>query len=121
MSQKTDAVSALNVAIKATTQHAKLAIAAASKLAAAPGASAGAVAALGDCKESYNDALDNLQSAMDALESKDIGTVNSMVSAVVTNSESCEDAFEGDSLLSDYDDKLRKMASNVLAIASLIK
>ncbi|PON93202.1 Pectinesterase inhibitor domain containing protein [Trema orientale] len=120
MSKKVDAVSLLLPAIKAATQHAKLSLAAASKLAAAPGASEGLVAALGSCKESYNDALVNLQSAAEAAASGDVGTVNSMVSAVVTDSENCEDAFEEESPLFDYDDKLRKMASNCLAIASLV-
>lgn len=123
MVRKPEPFSLLGPAIKATSAHAKVALSAATRLAVAPGASEDLVAALGTCTDSYNDALENLGVAMGALATKDIGTVNSMVSAVVTASEDCEDSFqfEGESPMFDYDDKLRKLASNCLAIASLIK
>ncbi|KAF4359939.1 hypothetical protein G4B88_028690 [Cannabis sativa] len=117
---KAEPISLLGLAIKATTVHAKKALAMASKLAAAPGASKGDVMSLESCKEIYDDAISNLENANEAVGSRDIGTVNSMMSAVVTDSENCEDSFDGDSPLFKYDDKLRKMASNCLAIASLI-
>ncbi|KAL5541960.1 hypothetical protein UlMin_009670 [Ulmus minor] len=117
---KLNPYSALESSIKASTVQAKTAMAAATKLAKNPKTSKYAIAALKDCQDNYSDALDNLQAAMDALPSKDIGTANTMLSAVITDSETCEDSFEGDSLMVDYNDKLRKMTSNCLAIASLI-
>ncbi|XP_062104375.1 pectinesterase inhibitor 4 [Humulus lupulus] len=117
---KVEPISLLGLAIKATKLHVKNALAMASKLAAAPGASEGDVMSLESCKEIYDDAMYNLESANEAVGSRDIGTVNSMMSAVVTDSENCEDSFDGESPLFKYDDKLRKMASNCLAIASLI-
>ncbi|EXB71065.1 Pectinesterase inhibitor [Morus notabilis] len=115
--------SALAAAIKAASQHAKQAAATAAKLAASREANEDDKEAIGTCKDSYEDALDNLQQAAEAVPSQDIGTVNSMLSAVVTDSENCGDATEGTEAgtkLSKYDDKLRKLASNGLAIASLI-
>jgi len=53
---------------------------------------------------------------------RDIGTINTMLSAALTDFVTCEDEFSGEtSELSPYDDKGTKMASNCLAIASLIK
>ncbi|KAB2599316.1 vegetative cell wall protein gp1 [Pyrus ussuriensis x Pyrus communis] len=119
---KVDPVSALGMTIKACTAHAQMSLAAASKLVTMPNTARGTIAALSDCKDLYSDALDGLQSAIDAIQSHDIGTINSMLSGVVTDAVTCGDGFEGEqSPLGDYDDKLRKMASNCLAIASLIK
>jgi|UniRef100_A0A2N9IQB4 pectinesterase inhibitor-like protein len=124
LSGKTDPISVLEMAINAATQHAKNAMAMASKLSAVPKATTDSANAplFEDCKEMYSDALDNLQSAMDAIPSRDIGTINSMLSAALTDFVTCEDGFSGEtSPLSPYDDKGTKMASNCLAIASLIK
>ncbi|CAB4274906.1 unnamed protein product [Prunus armeniaca] len=119
---KLDPVAVLEMTIKAATTHAKLSLAAASKLVLMNNIARGTAAALSDCKDMYGDALDGLQSAMDAIQSRDIGTINSMLSGVVTDAVTCGDGFEGEnSPLGDYDDKLHKMASNCLAIASLIK
>ncbi|KAM1923305.1 hypothetical protein ACFX15_021240 [Malus domestica] len=119
---KVDPISALELVIKACTAHAQMSLAAASKLVTTPNTARGTVAALSDCKEMYSDALDGLQSAIDAIQSRDMGTINSMLSGVVTDAVTCGDGFEGQqSPLGDYDDKLHKMASNGLAIASLIK
>lgn len=118
---KTDPVSVLESAIKATTQHAKQAMSHATKLASAPNLPTRKSNALSDCQYMFSDALDNLQSAMEALPSRDFGTVNSMLSAVITDSETCEDGFSGTSPLADFDATLRMMGSNCLAISSLIK
>lgn len=114
---------ALSFAIKAATQHARLAIAALARLVKAPGADEDAGEGLGVCKDSYSDALDNLQAAVDALSSKDVPTANSMLSAVVTDSQNCGDALEGTeagAAMTKYNDKLRMLASNCLAIASFV-
>jgi len=74
-----------------------------------------------DCVGIYADALDNLRNAMDAIKSLDIGTINSMVSAALTDFDTCEDGFSGASPLSFYDQKGIKLASVCLAIATLVK
>lgn len=124
LSDKTDPISVLEMAIKACTQHVKDAIATALVLTNVHKAStdSGNIPIFKDCTEMYNDALDNLQSAMDAIPARDIGTINTMLSAALTDFVTCEDEFSGEtSELSPYDDKGTKMASNCLAIASLIK
>ncbi|KAL4643117.1 hypothetical protein ACB092_02G070500 [Castanea dentata] len=124
LSGKTDPISVLEMAIKACTQHVKDAIATASVLTNVHKAStdSGNIPFFKDCTEMYNDALDNLQSAMDAIPARDIGTINTMLSAALSDFVTCEDEFSGEtSELSPYDDKGTKMASNCLAIASLIK
>ncbi|KAK6930270.1 Pectinesterase inhibitor domain [Dillenia turbinata] len=126
---KTDTISVLEIVIKACVQHAKLALKAAKQLSKKSGVSQILSSGADVCRENFEDALDNLQRAMDAIPGKDIGTINSMLSAVVTDAGSCEDAFqEGPVPDSDeeppmkiYYDKLSKMASNCLAVASLIQ
>ncbi|XP_057957294.1 vegetative cell wall protein gp1 [Malania oleifera] len=114
---KTDALSVLETAIRAVITNARLALAASKSFPAisdSPG--------LETCNDSYNDALDNLLDSMDSLATKDIGTVNSMLSAVITDIEACIDAFSGsNSPFGIFDEKVKKMTSNCLAIASLVK
>lgn len=116
---KVDVISVLEVAVKACSLHAKKALSIASKVVKTePGISA----AVSDCMDMYNDVLDNIESAVDALSARDTGTFNSMLSAVLTDFGTCEDGFAGEkSPLSEIDDKGTKLASNCLAIASLIK
>ncbi|KAK9288788.1 hypothetical protein L1049_017252 [Liquidambar formosana] len=117
---KIDVHSVIEMAIKACSHHAKLAILAASKLARGS-SDATTVSSINDCKDFYSDALDNLQSARDAIASRDIGTINIMLSAAVTDFGTCEDGFAGESSpLAHFNEKLSKLASNCLAIASLI-
>ncbi|KAG6726299.1 hypothetical protein I3843_02G062400 [Carya illinoinensis] len=117
---KVDVISVLEVAVKACSLHAKLALSIASKvLKTKPGINSAAVS---DCMEMYNDVLDNIESAVDALSARDTGTFNSMLSAILTDYGTCEDGFAGQRTpLSEVDDKGTKLASNCLAIASLIK
>ncbi|XP_034685673.1 pectinesterase inhibitor 10-like [Vitis riparia] len=115
-----DPVSMLYVAIKACTQHAQLSLNTAQKIAEAPSTNPTTASNLSDCQDSYSDALDNLQAANDALGIRDFGAVNSMLSAVVTDASDCQDLFPGKSSpMLHYEVKLRQMASNCLAIASL--
>ncbi|KAK1294451.1 hypothetical protein QJS10_CPA16g01655 [Acorus calamus] len=76
------------------------------------------------CTESYDDALDNLKSATNAIADRDAGTLDSMLSAAMTDFGTCEDSFmETPGILSPmakYDDTLTKLASNCLVIAKLV-
>lgn len=110
------------MAIRASSSQIRLTIAAADKLGHAHANNLPTVVSrLGHCKDSYRDALDNLQNAMDAIPDHDFGTINSMLSAAVTDFSDCDDAFEGMAQYSNHDGHLTKMVSNCLAIASLVK
>ncbi|KAB1213847.1 Pectinesterase inhibitor [Morella rubra] len=115
---KSDPVSVLQMAIKACTAHANSALAAASSLVKTYKSLAPAI---GDCKDSYRDVMDNLQNAKDAIPTHDIGTINSMLSAALSDFGTCDDGFTGGtSPLANYDAKGTKLASICLAVASLI-
>ncbi|KAM7278537.1 hypothetical protein ACFE04_005671 [Oxalis oulophora] len=121
---KTDPVAVLRTAIQAAGEATKMALAVATKMASSKGTDKSTASRLNDCKDSYEDALDNFQSAVEAIASLDIGTINSMLSAVVTDYSTCDDGFiefNQESLLATYNAKLTKMGSNCLAIASLVK
>jgi len=77
-----------------------------------------------DCKDSYDEAMSNFEKAMNALPERDFGTVNIMLSAVITDMGDCEDGLSSTRSIfpiSDYAEKLTNMTSNCLAIASLIQ
>jgi len=120
-----DLVSILETAIKACTHHAENATAEATKIALDPTTPATTVSYLQSCKDSYDDALDNLEAAADAIKARDIGTINSMLSAALTDFGSCDEGFAetpgGKSPMADIDDMLGHLASNCLALASLLK
>ncbi|KAA8531230.1 hypothetical protein F0562_005856 [Nyssa sinensis] len=117
---KTDTISVLEMAMKASTNQTKMAISKITKLVGSPATPPQTVSILNDCKDSYNDALENFQYAMGALPDRDIGTMNSMLSASITDYGDCEDAFaEQTSPLADYSEKLMHMVDNCLAIVSL--
>ncbi|KAL3508156.1 hypothetical protein ACH5RR_033538 [Cinchona calisaya] len=119
----TNEFSVLEVAIKAGNEYAKFALSTIRKLASTPGTPHEIVSILNDCKDSYEDVLYNFQKAMTALPERDIGTMNTMLSAVLTDAGDCEDAFAGanfPSPMSNFGEKLINMTSNCLAIVSLI-
>ncbi|KAG9457863.1 hypothetical protein H6P81_002371 [Aristolochia fimbriata] len=76
------------------------------------------------CRESYSDALNNLEDAVAALASGDKNSFNIMVSAAMTDFVSCEDGFEEMDTVSPlkaFDGNLKEIASNILAVASAIQ
>ena len=109
-----DPSSLLATAIKAASHHAVAAMTEISRMAAAKSTDEETAAALTRCKDSYGDAIDNLRNASEAISRRDDGTANSMLSAVVTDSGDCEDSFQGKSPVFEYNEKVRKMASNCL-------
>ncbi|KAF7145896.1 hypothetical protein RHSIM_Rhsim04G0235100 [Rhododendron simsii] len=114
----TDPETVVGIAIKGATEHTKIAVSLAAKLALAPSPLA---SVYGDCKDSYDDALENFESAMNALAVGDVGTMNSMLSAAITDFSDCDDGLLGKSSpLLDVDSALSQMTSNCLAITSLI-
>ncbi|KAI4344791.1 hypothetical protein L6164_011980 [Bauhinia variegata] len=74
------------------------------------------------CEDEYKDASDNLKNAMPAVKTRDIGTLQSMLSAVIADVTTCTDEMNGKkSALEAHDKMISNMASNCLAIASLVK
>ncbi|XP_010464252.1 PREDICTED: putative uncharacterized protein DDB_G0290521 [Camelina sativa] len=109
---KPDVSSVLVLAIQASINATKAAMAIVEKVAA------------DDCKELYDDALANLEDATNAVKTRDIATVNTNLSAAMTDYSTCNDGFEeaGEpNPLADVSGKLTKMVSNCLAISTLIK
>lgn len=124
LSGKIDPVSILQLQIKACGNQTHAALQEVLKLIKDPSTSTIASTCLQQCQETYNDALDNLQNAISAIAARDKGTLNSMLSAAMTDYETCEDGFAelpiSSSPMAVADELLSKLASNCLAIATLI-
>lgn len=114
----------LQLQIKACDNQTRIALQEVLELIKDPSTSTIASTCLQQCQETYNDALDNLQNAVSAIAARDKGTLNSMLSAVITDYETCEDGFAelpiSSSPMAVADELLSKLASNCLAIATLI-
>lgn len=67
---------------------------------------------LGDCKEKYNNALENLHRAMKAIPPHDLSTVTVMLSVVMVGDSVCDNGFK--------EHKVSITANIYLSIASLI-
>ncbi|XVF62458.1 hypothetical protein PTKIN_Ptkin09bG0009400 [Pterospermum kingtungense] len=125
---KTDLISVIGMLIKASTEQTKQAIATATAMANEAKSDARKLSNFEDCKEVYDDALDNLQEAVDAIPVHDIGTLLTMVSAAVSDYGTCDDGFTGQpnpipdgvSPMADINEHLMNMAGNILALARLI-
>ncbi|KAH0465099.1 hypothetical protein IEQ34_005202 [Dendrobium chrysotoxum] len=77
---------------------------------------------LHDCIDVYDDALDNLEAAKEAISVGDIGTRDSMLSAMISNFGTCEDGFAEFSIkspLEDWSETLQSMTDNCLAIINM--
>lgn len=81
-------------------------------------------ASLGVCKDNYADAQDNIDQARAALVAGDKSTVNIMMSAAMSDYETCEDGFMElpgvRSPIASFNDMLSKIGSNCLAIAEMV-
>ncbi|CAA0829393.1 Plant invertase/pectin methylesterase inhibitor superfamily protein [Striga hermonthica] len=89
----------------------------------APGSPHEMGSVLRDCRDSYDDAVYNFESAIDAFPRRDTGTMKSMLSAVITNVGDCNDGlapFRDESPFTSVAEKLTNMTSNCLAIVSLL-
>lgn len=116
--------SVLGASINATDDIAKAALLAAKKIAHFPGTPPELASVLEVCEETYGTALDNFDKAKEAYDTQDIGTMNTMLSAVISNIEDCNTEFSSLNLplpapIAEFGDKLRNMTSNCLAIVSL--
>ncbi|CAK8531564.1 unnamed protein product [Lathyrus sativus] len=122
LTQNFDMINVLEAAIKACSIQIKLTITKVAKHAARNPEVANAVL---ECKDQYQNAMDNLQKAMDALPARDLGTVTVMLSTVMADVSTCESAFEDlkqspNNEQSKTDGLVSITVSNCLSIASLI-
>lgn len=79
---------------------------------------------LSDCRDVYSDAIQNLQDSVQALNDKSYDTLQSLVSAAMTDSETCEDGFKEmkglSSPLTEQNQYFSRLCSNFLAINTLL-
>ena len=122
ISNNFDMINVLEAAIKVCSIQIKMTITKVAKHAAHNPEIANAVA---ECRDQYNNAMENLKRAMDALSSRDLGTITVMVSDVMADVSTCESAFEDlkashSSAMSKTDGLVSITVSNCLSIANLI-
>ncbi|KAL6535685.1 hypothetical protein OROMI_027059 [Orobanche minor] len=113
--------SVLRFAVQAGSEYAKEALSVAKNLVSRRDTSPELRSTLKDCKNSYDTAVENFAKTIDAFATKDVGTMRSVLSAVITFVGDCEDEFaemQTQSPLSGYAEKLTDMTSNCLAIVS---
>ncbi|CAL9096294.1 unnamed protein product [Musa textilis] len=118
-----DAASMLKLQMMACRKRAQIAQSQVSALVSHPGASDKLASSLQVCSDMYDDVLDSLDTAADAMASHDKGTLDSMLSGLISDFSTCEDAFAEDSITSPMaavDGLLTKLASNCLAFSSLL-
>jgi pectinesterase inhibitor-like protein len=79
---------------------------------------------LSDCAEEYSEALENLQDSGGALVNGDYDGVDNLVSAAMSDAETCEDGFSDENVysspLSERNRYFSELCSNALAITKLL-
>ncbi|KAB1202710.1 hypothetical protein CJ030_MR7G024230 [Morella rubra] len=76
------------------------------------------------CKENFDDAIFNLKTSLKNLKTRDLDSLNTNLSAALSDYVTCDDAFTESSQnnpIGDTDTLLRHMASNCLYLSSLLK
>ncbi|KAL0433932.1 UNVERIFIED_CONTAM: hypothetical protein Slati_2727500 [Sesamum latifolium] len=120
---KTGVEPVLEASVKASDEFAKTALSLVKKEQKKPGVSTKMQATLKDCKDGYDSAVENFEKTINAFAVHDVGTMRSMLSAVITFVGDCEDGFaemQESSPLSTSAKQLTSMTSNCLAISSLM-
>ncbi|GAV83071.1 PMEI domain-containing protein [Cephalotus follicularis] len=119
----TDPISVLMLEIQALANQTRQSIDKATEISEDSSTSSLTVTCLKTCIDMYQTAIDDLQSALDAIAARDRGTLNSFLSAVYTDIDTCSDTFaEQDDLVSPMDETdmgLKKLSANNLDIATV--
>ncbi|WOL16429.1 vegetative cell wall protein gp1-like [Canna indica] len=118
-----DPAKLLILEMKAMRVKVQEALTKAGALANKPGMDSRSASYLQVCSDVYDDALDSLDAAEKALQVKDKGTLDSMLSGLITDFVTCEDGFDEADLASPMeadDGLLKKLGSNCLAFAELV-
>lgn len=75
------------------------------------------LASLKGCKDDFNDALEDIQTAVDAISSGDYGTLTTYLSSAIDDYGQCDDEFTGINPLLNQNARLRHIVDNCLAFA----
>ena len=120
--KRLDGAGVLRLAMAAVRAKAAEASDAAAALANDPKTQPGARGPLNDCVDSFDDLSYNLEQAEKALAAGDRGTTGTMLDAVRTDVDTCDQGFEEredlKKVMGKWDAELAKLASNCLAIAT---
>ena len=119
---RTDPISVLKMGMQALHKSFEEATAVAAKLNKDPSSSAVVKDSLDTCLESFDSGMSDLNDALIAISSHDIGKLSTMLSATITYPDTCEEAFAEqpglDSPMKEMDRKLTTLASINLAISA---
>lgn len=119
----TDSVGVLKLAMEAVRQKVIVAMNAATDRMNAPGVDGTTKDALDSCTSSYSDIKTSLDSVDDALKRGDVDTAHTNLDSVETDLTTCDDGFQEHgipSVMTDHDQELQKLASNLLSIGAAI-
>lgn len=75
------------------------------------------LSSLKGCKDDFNDALEDIQTAVDAIPSGDYGTLTTYLSSAITDYSDCDDEFSGLNPLKTQNERLSNIVDNCLAFA----
>jgi len=120
----TDSVGVLKLAMEAVRDKVVVAMNAATDRMHAQGIDAATKDALSSCTSSYSDIKSSLDTVDDALKRGDVDTAQTNLDAVETDLTTCDEGFQErgtPSVMTDHDQELQKLASNLLSIGSAIK
>ncbi|KAJ6972824.1 hypothetical protein D5086_026209 [Populus alba] len=119
---RTDPISVLKMGMQALHKSFEEATAVAAKLNKDPSSSAVVKDSLDTCLESFDSGMSDLNDALIAISSHDIGKLSTMLSATITYPDTCEEAFAEQpglhSPMKEMDRKLTTLASINLAISA---
>ncbi|KAK8448189.1 hypothetical protein SEVIR_8G242600v4 [Setaria viridis] len=116
-----DAIGVLRLAMEAVREKVVEAMNAATDRMNAPGTDATVKEALDDCTSSYSDIKSNLETVDDALKRGDLATARTNLDSVETDVTTCDDGFNErgtPSVMTDHDQELQKLASDLIAIGA---
>ncbi|XP_042415335.1 pectinesterase 3-like [Zingiber officinale] len=75
------------------------------------------------CNTQFGDAIDDTDTVREAVKGRDAGTANTVLSAIITYYDTCDDAFAEIPLPNPFakqDDSLSKIISNALALVPIV-
>ncbi|KAL5700868.1 hypothetical protein ACHQM5_026270 [Ranunculus cassubicifolius] len=119
-----DPVALMQNEIRACKDKAKMVLDQSEKIVADPSTAPDVAEALGYCKENYDSALLNLEEAVNGIATRDVGLMNSMLSAVIADISTCQDTFAevttSPNPMAEMGETVSNLASNCLAILDFL-
>ncbi|XP_038903716.1 21 kDa protein-like [Benincasa hispida] len=118
-----DPTSALKTEIQQSMKEVTKAIATLKELRKDPSASNVEIACYDTCLENFDIAIEDLKAGLESIDVHDVGRMESVLTAVLTDLMTCDDTFAEmgvDSPLDSLSTRMSKYASNCLAISKLL-